>query len=398
MRQLYNVTSEQIKFPRMGLSLFVFTFFFTMKISFLLNINEYFILGLLVIFLSIFSLSRPNYFSISYKTKISMFLFYIGALLYIRGNLNAYIEITLLVIPFILFVALKDVFKFQILQSFDKLLSITVALSLFAWILFLLGVPLPHYDFDWNSYNFDNYYFFLKQRDIISFYSFPRFQYVFTEPGYFACLCSFMMYLRRYSFKDWQTIVYLIAVVMTYSLAGYVFLFLGLFVYMMQQKTGRIKYALFFISLILLFLVLLTSDNENVISSMFAYRLEYSGNSFSGNNRTSESFNVWWNTYFVHYGDWFWGENDLVNNYFAGDNLVGVDLRAFTARYGVIPLLFYFGSMIYYYFSKPSRLGLFFLLLFLLFYYRGYTVMFYMGFPMLYVTGICLFNKKLCKL
>lgn len=323
-----------------------------------------------------------------------MLLFYLGVLTATRGNLNAYIGVILRVLPFMFYVFLKDEYKLRVLYSFDNILSIVVAVSLFAWVLMLIGVPLPHSNLTYNSYLFDNYYFFLKINDAVSSYIFPRFQSIFYEPGYFACLCAIMIYLRGYSFKNWQSITYLVAIILTYSLSGYILFFIGLVVYMLREKRGRIGYIFVLLSLALVFYHLLMSDDGNVINSMFAYRLEFEDGEMSGYNRTTDIFEDWWKTYFLNEGNWLFGNNDLVNRVFAGLPEVGVEMRIFVARFGIIPLLFYFGSMIYYYRSKASSLGLYFLLLFAIIYFRGYTVMFFMGFPMLYTAGMCYLNKK----
>lgn len=391
MDKIFKESTNKERLPFIGIFLFVFAIFYTFKISFLLNINEYVVSGILTFTLLIFAINCPRYFQTDNQNAIFIFLFYFGALLATRGNLNSYIGITLLVIPFVFFVLLKDDYKLDVLNSFDTLLSITIAISLCAWILFLVGVQLPHNQFDWKSYSFDNYYLFLKLRDI--FYAFPRFQYIFTEPGYFGCLCVIMIFLRKYNFKSWKSIVYFVALIMTFSLAGYALFFFGLIAFIFQQKTKKFKYVLVFIILVFTFYYLV-SNNDNVMSSMFAYRLNFEDGSLSGYNPTSDSFDAWWDSYFLSHGNWLWGNNDIIERVLADDELIGVDLRAFTARFGLVPLIFYFGSMLYYYKKKKSKLGFFYFLLFVLFYYRGYTVMFYMGFPILFVAGISLFCKN----
>ena len=60
----------------------------------------------------------------------------------------------------------------------------------------------------------------------------------------------------------------------------------------------------------------------------------------------------------------------------------------------VFPIIFYFGSMLYYYSKKHSLFGLWYALIFIIFYFRGYTVMYYMGFPMLYIIGLLVFEYE----
>lgn len=85
----------------------------------------------------------------------------------------------------------------------------------------------------------------------------------------------------------------------------------------------------------------------------------------SGYNRTSLDFENWWNSYFLSKGNWFWGNNDELIRALGDDGLIGVDLRAFIARFGVIPLAFYFSSMIILYLHNKSK-DVFFLLVIVL--------------------------------
>ena len=130
------------------------------------------------------------------------------------------------------------------------------------------------------------------------------------------------------------------------------------------------------------------SSEDNFVTQMFSYRLKYEDGRLAGYNRTSEAFENWFKDSFVKSGKWLFGANDEVEQLYSGtDEMVGVDLRTYIARYGVVPLFFYFGSMLVFYRKNRSKLGLWYFLLFAMFYYRGYTVMYYIGFPMIYYLG-----------
>ena len=154
------------------------------------------------------------------------------------------------------------------------------------------------------------------------------------------------------------------------------------------------KYLGIFAILVLTFYYLVFQAGDNVLSSMFEYRLQFEGGSMSDYNRTTSNFEDWWSNYFLHEGNFLWGNNDIINKVF-GDVMVGVDLRVYIARFGILPLIFYFGSMFAYYRAHKSTITFFYLLLFVIFYYRGYTVLFYMGFPMLYVLGTSVLKERI---
>lgn len=391
--EIFNRTAPNYM-PKIGVVLFVFAIFYTFKLSFFLDVNDYLISGILSFGLMLFYITNQSFFCLDKNSCKVVALFFIGTILGTRGNLNAYIGITLLIIPFFFLVFLKKRYKEIILRTFDKVFSIILLISLLAWCLHLIKVPLPHFSFQWKSYFFDNYYLFIRIADVISFYAFPRFQFIFTEPGYFACLCVFMIYLRGYNFKQWQTIVYLIALILTFSLSGYILFFLGLIPFFITKKQGKSKYIVIFSILIIAFFFLVMQEQDNVFSSMFAYRLKFENGTMSGYNRTTGGFEHWWTSYFLQDGNIWWGNNEIIERKFAGEDMIGVDLRVYIARFGIIPLIFYFGSMFTYYRANKTHLGFFFFILFAIFYYRGYTVMYYMGFPMLYIMGIQLLNKQ----
>lgn len=390
---LFENCSLNIEKYKGSIYICVFALLSTLKVSFLLNINQYLLALIVSVLLFCTYVTNKKMYKYDAVT-ISMFaLFLASAIFSTRGNLNSYIGIILLIIPFFFICSLKSEYKLLLIKCLDKVLSITITFSLIAWCIYLLGFPLPHHFYSWGSYDFDDYYFFIKIQDIISYYSFPRFQYVFTEPGYFGCLCVIMIYLHEYDFKKWQTIIYVAALVLTFSLAGYILFFVGFIPFFLIKKKGKLKYALTFVVLCFLFYYLVMVNKDNVFASMFAYRLQFEDGAMVEYNRTSFDFENWWNSYYLMEGNLFFGNDTMLTNMFH-DELVGVDLRVFVARYGIVALILYLWSMIYYYSRNKSRLGFFYLLIFLIFYYRGYTVMFYMGFPMLYVLGISLLKEN----
>lgn len=391
MNPYKSYTSQYI--PIIGVILFIFAIFYTFKLSFLLNVNEYIVSAILSFGLFLFFASRSNLFRVDNVNSMTVLLFIVGALLATRGNINSYIGIILLIIPFVFVSFLKHRYMETILYYFDKVFSIAVSISLVAWILYLVGIPQPHYFFEWKSYSFENYYLFLKNQDLFSYYAFPRFQFVFTEPGYFGCLCVILIYLRQYNFRQWQTVLYFISLVLSFSLAGYFLFFFGLIPFMLKSERSKIKYLGIFAIIAVTFFYLVFQAGDNVLSSMFKYRLHPEGGSMVDYNRTTNDFEDWWRNYFLHEGNFLWGNNDIIDEQL-GDDKVGVDLRVYIARYGIVPLLFYFGSMIVYFRAHKSTLTFFYLLLFAIFYYRGYTVMFYMGFPMLYVLGTSVLKER----
>ena len=319
-------------------------------------------------------------------TLLTFLLLVFAAILGQRGNINGYIGIFIIIIPVFILLKLRNYYKMAFIQRFNKVLAVLVAISLFFFILHLIGLPLPYRLYEWKSYVFNDYAFFIVVPD--PFYALERFQFILTEPGYFGCLMAFMIFLNKYDFKKWEVWIFLSALIFTYSLAGYLLFFFGFAPYIFHNSKSKFKYLFILVLLLGGFFYLNGSSEDNFVTQMFSYRLKYEDGRLAGYNRTSEAFENWFKDSFVKSGNWLFGANDEVEQLYSGtDEMVGVDLRTYIARYGVVPLFFYFGSMLVFYRKNRSKLGLWYFLLFAMFYYRGYTVMYYIGFPMIYYLG-----------
>lgn len=388
---LKNRTSDA-KLPTSVLVIMILVFFTSVQSSFFLGINEYVLGGVLEIALILACISNPQVFQLSKLFTKTSILFFLAAMFGMRGNFNGYIGLVILIIPFFMFMLFKGIYKVAFLKALNRVMAITVTISLAAFILHLVGFQIPHYTFEWKSYFFDNFYLFMIIPS--DYYALERFQFIFTEPGYFGCLMVFLIFLNKYNFRKWEVGAFFAALIMTYSLAGYFFFFLGLFPFIMSNTKSRLKYLFIFVLLLGGFLYLNSSSSDNFVTEMFAYRLQIKDGRLVGYNRNSDKFGYWFENKYLHNGNFLLGNNDEVERLFRNDKLFGVDLRAYVARYGIIPLMFYFGGMIYYYRNRKSSLGLWYFILFALFYSRGYTVMYYIGFPILFIAGIQMLALK----
>lgn len=386
-----------MRFPKVSSAVFwlyFLLFCISLRTSFFLQFNEYLLIGLLTVLLYFFSLSKSSLQNYDTTSILTFIILLIAAFLGQRSNINGYVGIFIIVLPVMVVLMMKRECKMALLQRFNKVLAILVAISLLAFILHLCGLSLPYTLYSWKSYHFRDYFFFMIIPGV--FYAFERFQFVFTEPGYFGCLMVFMIFLNKYDFKKWEAWSYFIALVFTYSLAGYIFFFLGLIPYVLHNSKSKIKYLLISVILLGSFLYLNSSSEDNVISQMFSYRLQFENGHLTEYNRTSDGFEFWYRNYFVNSNKWLFGANAEFEQMFAGtDEVIGVDLRTYIARYGIVPLFLYFLSMFYFYTKYKSRFGIWYFLLFALFYYRGYTVMYYIGFPILYYLGVVMLKIEM---
>ena len=158
-------------------------------------------------------IESPGAFSFNGRRSAISLLFFLAALTGTRGNINAFIGTAFRCLPFLLFINTKESFRIAVLDAFNAVFFWIIAISLFFWILFLVGFPLLHGLLSSDRvYTFDNYYFFIRG----TYFSegvFPRFCSIFLEPGYVGCFSSFMLFLNKYDLHKWKNIVYLVAVI-----------------------------------------------------------------------------------------------------------------------------------------------------------------------------------------
>lgn len=185
---------------------------------------------------------------------------------------------------------------------------------------------------------FENYIFYIKNTEWTGM--FQRFNAFFLEPGHQALFSTFLLIANRYDFKKvpWLWIL-VIAVAFSFSLAGYMLVFVGF----MLLKVNSLSRILALVSIALAFFIGVQawSGGDNPVNELILNRLEYDeSKGIKGNNR-------------------FYGNTDKEFNKATknGDLLVGVvgkarmDLiggagyKIFILKYGIIgavlALLFY---------------------------------------------------------
>lgn len=304
------------------------------------------------------------------------------------GNLYAYFGGLLGISPFIVYLFFCDDVKIRFLQIFNYSFSLVIVISLFFWILFLIGIPLPHSSLTFGeNYTYDNYYFFLRfnRIDLLSF--FPRFYSIFIEPGELACYLVFLLFLDGFRMK-WYNIVYIIALILTFSLAGLFLLIFTLIPSILKKTGGKDKRS---IVLLLLLLVggayyAINSKEDSVAYQLLGSRMQIDDETgtIEGYDRSTADFNNYWKNHFLKSNGIWFGE---------GQNLPyqGVDLKIFIARFGIFPLLFYILFLLTCTFYRNSYKGYWCFVLLVLIVYRGYSMMFYPGVLVLFTSGLSLF-------
>lgn len=224
-----------------------------------------------------------------------------------------------LVVTIGLFLAITSVImlpiseKIYLLKCVTNCLLIILVISIPAWILYLIGVPLPHSDVINHPNGFHIYYdYYFFRVSAKGFSMFPRFSSVFLEPGQLATPCAFLWFLNGANFSR-KNIVFLIGIALSFSLIAYGLVMAG-FVVARFYNSKRYKYVKVLLSLGIIVGVFLffSSDesSDDPVNALIFSRLEYDEEKgIVGNNRTTSYFNIMYDR-FLNSSDKYFGMND----------------------------------------------------------------------------------------
>ena len=238
--------------------------------------------------------SRPLFIRNDFIVPLLAYLFLAYYQVVNRGyNLNAYISVLFnVVVFFALFRYDTKCFR-KLARKLSKCMAVLLIGSISFFLLYLLGFPLPHENLVYgdNFYSFTNYYFFLiDDRQLFAF--FPRFQSVFLEPIYMGSAAALLLQTQRGSWRKWYCIVLLIALLISFSLAGYIYLVTILFLNMWVRR--KRMFAKIILSLVVLSSLVagafFYNKGDNLVHDLILLRLEVDDGEMAGNNRVTTGF------------------------------------------------------------------------------------------------------------
>lgn len=241
-------------------------------------------------------------------------------------------------------ITLKIGEKRFLLNVFTVGFVVILVISLIGWILFLLGVNLPHSGLinHRNGYHvyYDYYFFRISSGALYSI--FPRFSSVFLEPGQLATPCAFLFFLNAIENKIFglRNVVLLVAIVLSFSLIAYGLLVFSL---VMIAWFKGFKYRLPLAVSVVLVLAGLTTyfiyNQDSAVNELIISRLEYDEDDIIvGNNRTSQIFEANYQS-FIKSGDRYLGiRKKLVTGYDWTINSSGY--QKYIVHFGLFGLVF----------------------------------------------------------
>lgn len=317
------------------------------------------------------------------------------------GNINLYIATFIDSLPLLVVVLLHKEYLEDLFDTFQNVLSIILGLGAAFWILHLIGYDfLPSQDIAFGTkedyggnlvdqYYFENHYLYLVDktwfiRPFSDIPSFVRFNSIFLEPGYLAILMMFLLFINKFDLKDHRNKVYLVTLILTLSLAGFIMTILAFIAHKMQYSRKRIS-ILVGIGLSLFVAYSFFSEyneGKNVINEAIISRLEVDKDKgIAGNNRTSEAMDEQYTS--------FLASPDVVFGLRKSNMLeFGVGYKAYLLKNGLIGMVLFIVFLLWIARLKNNYRSFVLMALYLLMFARGEGTMFYTAFIMVYLVGV----------
>lgn len=342
----------------------------------------------------IFVLTNRTWFCFSNKSILLFFIFLAAYFIKIpSGNINRYILPLLGLAPLYILFFIKNIYQVSLLNKFSKILAIIVAISSLGWILHLLNIPLPYfYDFFGEAhelsgqefqYMYRNHYIFLENIGV--YITISRFSCIFLEPGYFSILMVFMLYIGQFNISKHENLIFLIALLLSISLAGYL---MGLGAYIAHlYSTGnrkRIKtlLALFIVIYVALLFFEFYNGGHNSINNGFLERMKWNEETenIAGYNRTNDETDK-------EFIQVITGPNVLLGKKNTSISIYSVGYKPYIIHHGVVGFALFIISLYAIYKNKKCYNSFILLMIFVVMFARGHHVIFYQGFWLVYVCG-----------
>lgn len=332
---------------------------------------------------------------------LTIFAFYQNTVsLSSNANILSYTNTILLLGILYCVLHFNEDFKNEITSYIEKAMIIllvpAIVIFLLRFVISLPYIPMVHTDsFGNDPYGLlQNYIFLIHHAEAIAdLASFPRFCGPFLEPGQLATFLAFLLYVLKFDFTEKSRYVLLIALLFSFSLAGYMLALIGV----MMQKSNSIKK--FIPVIIILGIVYVVGKNynsgDNLLNNYILVRLEYDEEKgIAGNDRSSTITDDIYENYVLASTD-----NLLfgVRNY-RGDAIGGSGYKTYIVKNGIFSLIF---IIIFYIITLSGaknrrEMTMLFILVVLSFLQRATPLIFYI--PFLYILSLDTFRPSIYKI
>lgn len=316
--------------------------------------------------------------------KIILSAIYVFTLFYL--DLGGFISLTAV----FLYIFLNTKTQYIVYQKITKYLAILLFISLSLHLIlqiFDVHPFLPPYVTE--TYGiYDNYLLYLRHHGGYA----ERYNAFFNEPGHLGMIMAFLVYVNDYNWKDKCTLIFLLNLLFSLSLAGYVLFFIGLIIHLYDTK--RKMLGQFMLSIVFLcfmgYVATIYNNGKNIINETIIERLAYDEDSgIRGNNRTEKITDEYFDS--LTLSEAFIGlkNPELMESL----GISGAGYKIFVIQYGILGLLLIF--CLYYDIYRFNKLEYklvllgYFLVLALAFLQRAYPLWVSWLVPTLYMCMNC---------
>lgn len=331
---------------------------------------------LTALFSVILFVSDKNKIALTNK-KIGLVLCITSALLWhyiVSGGLS----LILYYVSWVILILLKDEYKFELLHFITKWFAVFLLISLLFYIAFLFGFSFsPSFIEYQGRYPTWNYYFFTLPVDQFEFF---RFKSIFMEPGHLTMGLVPLIIANRFNLKNIYVLILFIAELFSFSLAGYITLFIG---YLLINFSIRsLKYLVMgFVFISISLFVLERAGLSEIIDKYLWDRLEYQNGDIAGNNRTTVEFDMVYDGVMNSSYKWT-GKSDVDVLAFGGNS----GYKKYIVTEGIVGLILALITYLYHYFVyRKYSIGIFTLVLLLLLFQNSYP--FWFAVMSMYILG-----------
>lgn len=203
---------------------------------------------------------------------------------------EGYLGVTFSFVSWIVLLSFRIEYKLDILRFTTKVFAYFLIASLIFYVLFLFGINFvePSFmTFNADQYMIWNYYTFTLSANNLS--DFQRFKSVFMEPGHLTMGLVPLIMANRFDLRNKYVVMLIIAELFTFSLAGYITMFVGYLMFNFSIK--KIKYIFWGLLVLYILLFILERGGYSEMLDTFLWRrLEFVDGDIAGNNRVTAAF------------------------------------------------------------------------------------------------------------
>lgn len=243
-----------------------------------------------------------SYITIRPTRKVAaIFLALAAAYTMIQSSIiGCFAQIFMVFIPCQL-IFLKAKYQIELFNWLSKWFAILLIASFIWWILWMIGISLPHtteqldWEYDDEGFILENYFLFRRRISIdISTIvdSMFRFNGFFLEPGHVGTITTFFLFANKYNFKDWRNKIFILIIIASLSAAAYALTFFGYCLFRFTENKTKIIVAIIGVAIIGIIIITYNGGDNYVNDILLA---KYTRDSGIVEGRFSEHTQQLWN-------------------------------------------------------------------------------------------------------